>query len=128
LFAAAAISTVLAFRRLKPPAQDLPGLAEHVRQARPQMHLLPVHPRYGVAAGFYLSTRATTTEEAAQLPCDPDHKDLWQGVALCQQRRSDLERESWVSQWGDGAISLPGGIVVVGDPQIVQLFADLAER
>ena len=34
LFAAAAISTVLAFRRPKPPAQDLPGLAEHVRQAR----------------------------------------------------------------------------------------------
>jgi hypothetical protein len=110
--------------RSSAPRWTLAELAERLQQTHPELHLLPVHPRYGLQTGFYVSTRPLTMDEAVALPSDPDSKDRWQGVALCQQRRSDLDKDRWVSEWGDGAILLPDDVVLFGDPEIVQRVAD----
>jgi hypothetical protein len=95
----------------------LAELTDHVRQEHPELHLLPTNKSGDLKGGFYVSDRPVSWTYASSLYCDPGDRDHWQGIVLCRAWKRDHYGEA--ARWKDGGASLPGGILIVGDPKIV---------
>jgi hypothetical protein len=126
LFAIAAVSVAIFHGPIRPtrePTRDwtIPDLYAHLQETLPKLHVLPSNPNSGDPSfGFYLTAAPMTYESLGELFNDPEHKEKWRGIVLCQSLQSDLAKENEILRWGDGGLLLPSGIAFVGDPALIE--------
>ncbi|HEY7425014.1 MAG TPA: hypothetical protein VH682_12355 [Gemmataceae bacterium] len=125
------VAVSLPRRKPEPEVWTLPTLAEHVREAHPELRILAVNRNGDLGDGFYLSNRAVFLGDLVAVPCLPEYLPRWHGVALCRRynatNKNEVEMEDTykeVAAWGDGGL-LCDRFTVVGDPALVQQVAHL---
>ena len=131
LFAVACTTAATCFHppRSKSPAegfQNIEEVARRLREANPELHLVPVSKNGNLNEGFYLSDRPLSRQDISHLICQPGQKHRWQGVVLCRCHKSEVFRGDVardVGAWDDGGLLLPGYISLVGDAKLVRRFA-----
>ena len=129
LFLSAAACVPLTLQRLHPMPKPwtLPALAEHVRAAHPELHIISANKNGDLSGGFYLTSREMMLGELHALRRLPEYRDRWRGVVLCQRDRDSEGKDEELAAWRQGVLHFDN-MLIVGDAELVRKLRESLPR
>ncbi len=124
LFLAAAVSVpaIQHFRRPNPP-RDLAELAEKIKMAHPDWHLVTFSANQEIRSGFWVCDRPRERDDLLRLVPAKERGQDWDGVVLCTARGERYTGEM-VSDWGEYGQRIEP-FAFFSDPELLQQIASV---